>query len=270
MSSVFVDNWDTEALITFLREQELKGLDEEDFNVLRKANITGQSFLKMGEVEFIKAGVAFGPAIILAKEVESFKTKRSFSPYRTMEDLREVLELYKINGESIVDIQPVIHKLESDNSSLRFCIEDVKQKLENMGSVIASVTLKSITKDHIRVSLQSGVSGINDYGHSNKKNRKKKNDETLDYEYVYGIVSTGVEWIFLLYTTDSIYCTSQKVYRIPLDENSLNDDTELRRNVKEILEIIIGILEDRANVDSSPAKKKQRIEEYFKKEGKTK
>ncbi|CAG8795060.1 22416_t:CDS:2, partial [Gigaspora rosea] len=59
------------------------------------------------------------------------------------------------------------------------------------------------------------------------------------------------------------------VYRIPLDENSLNDDTELRRNVKEILEIIIGILEDRANVDSSPAKKKQRIEEYFKKEDST-
>ncbi|CAG8732262.1 45042_t:CDS:2 [Gigaspora margarita] len=341
---VFVEKWDTEALINFLREQELN-VSEGIFSILRKAEINGQRFLMMTEDEFIEAGVAFGPAIILTKEAKSLKnrvkrqfssyctiennrTKRSFSSYRTIEDLREVFKLYKISGDSIIDIpqfEPVTHKLEGDNSSLCFCVEDIKRKLENMGSVIdcneamryeyisaimhASVTvLKSITKDRIRVSPQFGVSGINNYGHVgytirktidqsaeeilcitegkphqlkilvmqnimqckascelNKENRKRKIDETLDYEYVYGIVSTGTEWIFLLHTTDNIYCTGQKVYHIPLNENSLNDDTELRRNVKEILEIIIGILEDRANADSSLVKKKQRIEEYFKK-----
>ncbi|CAG8688677.1 22092_t:CDS:2, partial [Dentiscutata erythropus] len=170
------------ALITFLQEQELN-VSEGVFGILRKAKVNGQSFLMMTKDKFIEAGVAFSPAIILAKEAELLKS-RTIRSYHTIENLREVLKSYKISGDSIIDIpqfEPVTHKLEVDNSSLCFCIEDIKRKLENMGSVIdsneamryeyisailhASVTiLKSITKDRIRVSPQFRVSGINDYG----------------------------------------------------------------------------------------------------------
>ncbi|CAG8700226.1 12350_t:CDS:2, partial [Racocetra fulgida] len=243
---VFVENWNTEALITFLQKQKLN-VDEEVFNVLRKAEVNGQSFLMMTEDKFIKAGVAL-----------------------------EVFKLYKISGDSIIDI-PQFEP--GDNSSLCFCVEDIKRKLENMGSVIdsneamryeyistilhASVTiLKSIIKDRIRVLPQFEVSGINDrVDYVIKKIMDQSAEEILcitegkPYQLKLGVLQNIVQ------------CkSSQKVYRIPLDETSLNDDTELRRSVKEILEIIIGILEDRANVDISPVKKKQRIDEYFKKE----
>ncbi|RIB25062.1 hypothetical protein C2G38_2031366 [Gigaspora rosea] len=268
---VFVEKWDTEALIIFLREQELK-VDEGVFSILRKAKVSGQRFLMMNKDEFIEAGVAFGPAIILANEAESLKnrTNRSFSSYRTIED---VFKLYKISGDSIIDIpqfEPVTHKLKDNNSSLRFCVEDVKRKLENMGKIIdqSAEEILCITegKPHqLKMGVLQNIMQCKALCESNRKNKKRKIDETLDYEYVYGIVSTGTEWIFLLHTTDSIYCASQKVYHIPLYENSLKDDTELRCKIKEILETIIGILEDRANVDSSPVKKKQRIEEFGKK-----
>lgn len=67
----------------FLREHELK-LDEEDFNILHKAKITGQSFLMMTENKFIKARIAFGPPIILAKEVASFKNRTKDHFHRTV------------------------------------------------------------------------------------------------------------------------------------------------------------------------------------------
>ena len=39
--SYLVENWDTETLIDFLKEQNLK-LDEDDFSIFCKKNITGQ------------------------------------------------------------------------------------------------------------------------------------------------------------------------------------------------------------------------------------
>ncbi|PKC56194.1 hypothetical protein RhiirA1_474361 [Rhizophagus irregularis] len=62
-----------------------------------------------------------------------------------------------------------------------------------------------------------------------------------DYEYVYSIVSTG--------TT----------------EDALKDNTELRMNVKRILEVIVGLLKNRVLGSEEPATKKRRIEEIIKK-----
>ncbi|GET63761.1 hypothetical protein GLOIN_2v1587390 [Rhizophagus irregularis DAOM 181602=DAOM 197198] len=40
--SYLVENWDTETLIVFLKEQNLK-LDDDDLGILRKQKIDGQS-----------------------------------------------------------------------------------------------------------------------------------------------------------------------------------------------------------------------------------
>lgn len=101
---------------------------------------------------------------------------------------------------------------------------------------------------------------------ANRRKRKAEEAFESDYEYVYGIVSTGTDWFFLLYTTDGIYCTSKTEYRISLTEASLKDCTALKSNVKRILEVIVGLLEDRANIDMSPATKKARISKYFQNE----
>ena len=70
----------------------------------------------------------------------------------------------------------------------------------------------------------------------NMNKKKRKVDEAFDpdYEYVYGIVSTGTDWYFILYSTEGIYNTSRtKYYRISLTEDALKDDTELRKSVKQ-------------------------------------
>ena len=100
----------------------------------------------------------------------------------------------------------------------------------------------------------------------NKK--KRKVDEAFDpnYDYVYGIVSTGTDWYFILHSTEGIYSTSRTEYRISLTEDALKDDTELRKNVKRVLEVIVGLLKDRVDVEKEPAMKKQRVKGYFEKE----
>ncbi|CAG8468400.1 11604_t:CDS:2 [Funneliformis caledonium] len=67
--------------------------------------------------------------------------------------------------------------------------------------------------------------------------KKRKADEAFDYEYeyVYGIVTTATDWYFILHSTEGIFCTSKTEYRISLTEDALNDQNELRKDVKMIL-----------------------------------
>ena len=99
--SYLVENWDTETLIDFL-----KGLDDDDFSILRKKKITGQDFLDMTEERLLAFPYNFpgGPAMRLAKEAKVLKEKpkRAFSSYRS---LKEVLTKYGIDGNGIGTIR---------------------------------------------------------------------------------------------------------------------------------------------------------------------
>uniref|UniRef100_U9U6Y8 Uncharacterized protein n=1 Tax=Rhizophagus irregularis (strain DAOM 181602 / DAOM 197198 / MUCL 43194) TaxID=747089 RepID=U9U6Y8_RHIID len=54
-------------------------------------------------------------------------------------------------------------------------------------------------------------------------------------------------------------------YRISLTEDALKDSTELRKNVKRILEVKVGLLKDRVSASEEPPNKKRRVEEIIKK-----
>jgi len=101
----------------------------------------------------------------------------------------------------------------------------------------------------------------------NMLKKKRKSDEAFgsEYEYVYGIVTTATDWYFILHSTEAIYCTSKTEYRISLTEDALKDSTDLRKNVKRILEVIVGLLKDRVSASEEPANKKRRVEEIIKK-----
>src|ERR1043165_8153365 len=91
-------------------------------------------------------------------------------------------------------------------------------------------------------------------------------DEAFEkYEYVYGIVITGMDWYFILHSIEGIYYMSKTEYRISLTEDALKDSTDLRKNVKRILEVIVGLLKDRVSASDEPANKKRRVEEIIKK-----
>jgi hypothetical protein len=47
-------------------------------------------------------------------------------------------------------------------------------------------------------------------------------------------------------------------------ENS-EEEKELYKNVKRVIEVIIGLLKDRVDVKNEPVIKKQRVQEYFEK-----
>ncbi|GBB91128.1 hypothetical protein RclHR1_18270002 [Rhizophagus clarus] len=71
-------------------------------------------------------------------------------------------------------------------------------------------------------------------------------------------------WYFILHNTEVIYCTSRTEYRISLTEDALDDPAELRKNVKRVLGVIVGLLKDRVIDHELEAKKtdeKAKLEE---------
>ncbi|RIA84573.1 hypothetical protein C1645_742221 [Glomus cerebriforme] len=86
-------------------QPQLKFSSEKGINVIvysptetvPERKITGQDFLDMSKEDFMQAGLEMGPAMRLAKEVQTLKEKpkRSFLTYRS---LKEVLAKYNIGG----------------------------------------------------------------------------------------------------------------------------------------------------------------------------
>jgi mRNA-degrading endonuclease RelE of RelBE toxin-antitoxin system len=58
---------------------------------------------------------------------------------------------------------------------------------------------------------------------------------------------------------------SNTEYRISLTEDALKDSTDLCKNVKKILKVIVSLLKDRVSASEEPANKKRHIEEIIKK-----
>ena len=49
-------------------------------------------------------------------------------------------------------------------------------------------------------------------------------------------------------------------------EEGSEEEKELCKNVKRVMEVIVGLLKDRVDVEKEPAMKKQRVKGYFEKE----
>jgi len=323
--SYLVENWDTDTLIDYLKEQHLKLDDKKHYDILRKEEITGLSFLDLNEEKFRSVGFTLGPATLLAKEAKTLKEKpkRAFSSYRSLE---EVLEKYGIKSNSITSIPqftPVPHPIDEKSPEFKLCIDDILRRIKNMGPVVDSNEAMRCeyisTILHTAVSILGGLvilpqmnvsgeesSGRVDYaikkilddlleeiiciteGKQNQpgksvaqnlmqcrsscemnldtlKKKRKAEEAFEEYEYVYGIVTTATDWYFILHSTEAIYCTSKTEYRISLTEDALKDSTDLRKNVRRILEVIVGLLKDRVTASEEPANKKRRVEEIIKK-----
>ena len=75
----------------------------------------------------------------------------------------------------------------------------------------------------------------------------------------YSYVITATDWHFVLYTPEGVFSTSQTEYHISLTKSAIQDDSELRKGVKKVVEVIVGILKDRVMVEKEPEAKKRRI-----------
>ncbi|CAG8784854.1 28209_t:CDS:2, partial [Dentiscutata erythropus] len=288
MSDV-VKDFDTEELIEYLKKKDLK-LNETHFKILRKEEIAGSDFLNTTKEEFQSYGMKAGPAKRLAEFIESLGQKlRNYSSYKTLDDLKEMLRKNKVNGEDITSIKqfaPVFEEINEDDKVFSHCIDDIILKLSNLETMIdaneatrcefisailhASIAIaKNLTSQDIFIVLQKDISGkprnikigyaqnlaqLESAFQTNKKKRTADQAFGNDYfDYIYGIVTAGTEWHFIIYTPDGIFCTSGSEYQINLTKSAIKENPDLlRSNVKRVIGIIVGLLKDRVSVDSSP------------------
>ncbi|CAG8616423.1 694_t:CDS:2, partial [Ambispora gerdemannii] len=232
-------------------------LDDEDFAIIRKRKIDGQVFLKLTKDDFMQAGLEMGPAIKLADEVKSLKTmpKRPFSSYHS---LKEVLAKYGMESEGIDAIPlfspPIPHSIQDDDVYFEECITEINKRLRDYGTLYPdsleamrnekytnktdfantllfqdSEDLICITEDKqhkIPMGFAQNIKQLESSFETNK--RKRKRDEAFDddFDYLYGIVTTGRDWHFLLYSPGEIAQASESAYTIEFNKKSLDKDSE--------------------------------------------
>ncbi|CAG8751412.1 17009_t:CDS:2, partial [Gigaspora margarita] len=152
------------------------------------------------------------------------------------------LEIIGIEASGDVDYAFRLSKMMSNLKEL-VCITETKRDKEDIGIIQNIVQLESAF-------------------HSNK--RQKGNSYKEDYyDYIYGIMTTAKEWVFIMYTPENVHVS--KIYVIELGIEALIDDSELRKEVKKVMETVVGLLKDRVEVDDSFDSKKKNVKKILSK-----
>ncbi|CAG8641726.1 1752_t:CDS:2, partial [Paraglomus occultum] len=91
--------------------------------------------------EFRSYGLKAGPAKRLADFIDEMSEQklRSFSSYKTLDELKDVLRKYKVNGEDITSIKqfnPVFEEINDNDKALEQCMNDILLQLTNVKSMI--------------------------------------------------------------------------------------------------------------------------------------
>ncbi|RGB25793.1 hypothetical protein C1646_820819 [Rhizophagus diaphanus] len=285
-----VENWDTESLIDFSKEQNLK-LEKKHFDILRKEEITGLSFLDLSEEKFRSVGFALGPATLLAKEVQTLKEKpkRAFSSYLS---LKEVLAKYNLVSEGIIPLFiPQTYEIKEDNKHFVLCMTDINLRLQSYGTLVIT-SLESMRNEYVSTILHTALRIAEDT--TNKKFSMKPEYEITGDESADGSIMQSS----LIYVTEDkvqqkltegfaqnikqlessyemnkrkrkrgeILQASMAPFSIEFTEESLVENSEeyqtLRKGVRKVLGIIVGLLKDRACAEEEPERKRVRIEGY--------
>ncbi|PKY52395.1 hypothetical protein RhiirA4_470001 [Rhizophagus irregularis] len=225
----------------FLKEQNLK-LSDDNFAILRKEKITSLSFLDMSKDNFKECGLKIGLATLLTKEAT--------------------------------------YKLEDDNEELVQCIKEIKRRLENMGSILTDSNeamrceyistilhaslyiVKRITSKEITLAPKLEVVGEESTGQVDyaikalkeflcimegklHQNRKRESGEVFGeiFDYIYGIFATALEVFYSFHLRWNIE-HKQESSQYSISESALKEGSEeekdLRKNVKRIMEVIVG------------------------------
>ncbi|GES76658.1 hypothetical protein GLOIN_2v1502041 [Rhizophagus clarus] len=210
-NSYLVENWNTETLINFLKEQNLK-LDNNDFKILCKEKITGFLFFDLTEEKFCSISFALRPATLLAKEVQTLKEKLKcmFFLYKS---LKEVLMKYGIDGicNEAMCCEYISTILHASLYIVKRIISDKELTLvpqlevigeESTGQVDYAIkTLEELIcimegKLHqVTMGFAQNLVQCESTLQVNKKDRKRKSGDVFgeDFDYIYGIITTASE-----------------------------------------------------------------------------
>ncbi|EXX57191.1 hypothetical protein RirG_209410 [Rhizophagus irregularis DAOM 197198w] len=188
----------------------------------------------------------------------------------------------------------IFEEISDDDKAFEHCMEDIILKLSNVETMTDAneARVKDVSGEdatgrvdyviksledllciiegkprNIKIEYAQNLAQLESTFQTNKKKRTADQAFGSDYfDYIYGIVTTGTEWHFIIYTPDGIYSTSGSEYQINLTKSAIKENPELlRSNVKRVIGIIVELLKDRISVDSSPASKRARIKKIIKK-----
>ncbi|POG60228.1 hypothetical protein GLOIN_2v1788170 [Rhizophagus irregularis DAOM 181602=DAOM 197198] len=188
-----------------LKKKNLK-LEKSYFEILRKEEISGFTFLDITKEDFQSYGLKAGPTITLAKFIEGLSQKlRNYSLLKTLDDLKEILCRNK--------------EINNEDKAFNHCMKDIILKFSNVETmtdvnkknisgedatgrvdyVIKSLEdLLCITKGkprNIKIRYVQNLAQLKSAFQTNKK-KWTVNDQAFgnDYfDYIYGIVTTGTE-----------------------------------------------------------------------------
>ncbi|RHZ90272.1 hypothetical protein Glove_1g47 [Diversispora epigaea] len=74
---------------------------------------------------------------------------------------------------------------------------------------------------NIKIGYLWNIKQLESSFHTNKKRTVDQAFNDDGYNYLYGIVSTGADWHFIMFTSDGLYCTSKTEYQIDLTKKVL-------------------------------------------------
>ncbi|PKC55405.1 hypothetical protein RhiirA1_402921 [Rhizophagus irregularis] len=129
-------------------------IKEEYFDILRDQEITGSTFFKITEETYRSYGLKGGPAKIFVEFAKDFmeKKKRPFSSYKTLTDLKSVLNKFNIYGSSLSAVPqftPSSLSLADDDDELQQCMNDIKHA-GNLGEKLTSLDTR-ISRGNSRI-----------------------------------------------------------------------------------------------------------------------
>ncbi|PKK57606.1 hypothetical protein RhiirC2_763856, partial [Rhizophagus irregularis] len=244
-----IKKYKMKAHIDFLHKEEDLGLDNDDFEIIRKRKIMGRDFLKTSKEEFEHYGLEMGLAKRLANFAKECKDKKlkAFSSYLS---LSEVLAEYGFDSDAMQNKYVIAFLY----ASIHIIIDITDKKLSMRphyligDRLVPDFLLFDLCEDLICITedkqhkVPVGIAqNIKQLKSACETNRIKRNPRKISK------------------VSDTAY--SIEFIKKALDPNS-EEYQSLYKNVKKVLGIIVSLLKDRAYAEEEPKRKRVKIEGY--------
>ncbi|RGB33831.1 hypothetical protein C1646_761321 [Rhizophagus diaphanus] len=222
-----IKKYKTNAFIEFLKKEENLKLDDDDLKVIRKEKVNGRDFLKLTEEKLERHGMKLGPALRLADFIKEY---------------------------AIRQFPPKTYTLKDDDEELEQYIREIKRRLGNMGTILADSNEAIITKKKITLALQLEI--------VDEENIGRVNYAIKALEKLICITEGKLYQVVIGFAQNLVQCENA-FYELSTLKENLKKKKELCKNVKRMIEIIVGLLKDRVDVKKELAIKKQRVQEWL-------
>ncbi|CAG8813286.1 44717_t:CDS:2, partial [Gigaspora margarita] len=156
--------------------------------------------------------------------------------------LQEFLQIAKQLTKKPIRLYPEIIGIEASGEVYAIKISKIMSNLEEL---VCITKTKRETED---IGIIQNIVQLESAFHSNKRQKVDSYKENY-YDYIYGIMTTTNQWVFIMYTAENVHVS--KSYAINLGIEDLIDDSELRKEIKKVMETVVGFLKDRVEVDDS-------------------